>query len=227
MVIGMEKPTLYSAINLLPELNVDSVRWSRIPAGQVIASSAAAIRARGIKVLQALDGPEALFRIKELIPPGSEVMNGSSATLIEIGYSDLLKSGQHSWVDLYKKVISENDPDKRAEIRRKSVTSEYFLSGVNAIAMTGELVSCDASGSRVGAWPFAARHLLLVPGVNKIVPTLQDALQRIREYAYPLENARSKKVNGAASQIGKCVILSSERQQGRVTLILVNDVLGY
>jgi hypothetical protein len=66
-----------------------------------------------------------------------------------------------------------------------------------------------------------------VAGVNKIVPTLQDALQRIREYAYPLENARSKKVSGAASQIGKCVILSSEKQPGRVTLILVNDVLGY
>lgn len=227
MVIGTEKPTLYSAANLLPELEIDTARWSRIPAEQVIASSAAAIGARGIKVLLALDGLEALARIKELIPAGSEVMNGSSTTLIEIGYSDLLKSEQHNWINLYKKVTSENDPVKRAEIRRKSVTSEYFISGVNAIAMTGELVSCDASGSRVGAWPFAARHLVLVAGVNKIVPTLQDALQRVQEYAYPLENARSKKVNGVASQIGKCVILSNERQPGRVTLILVNDVLGY
>ena len=218
---------MYSAANLLPELEIDTARWSRIPAEQVIASSVTAIRARGIKVLQALDGPEALVRIKELIPAGSEVMNGSSTTLIEIGYSDLLKSKQHNWIDHYEMVTSENDPDKRAEIRRKSVTSEYFLSGVNAIAATGELVSCDASGSRVGAWPFAAKHLVLVAGVNKIVPTLQDALQRVREYAYPLENARSKKVNGAASEIGKCVILSSERRPGRVTLILVNDVLGY
>ena len=226
-VIRTEKPTLYSAVNLLPELKVDAVRWSRIPSEQVIASAAAAIDARGIRVLRAKDGPEALSRIKELIPAGSEVMNGSSTTLIEIGYSDLLKSEKHNWIDLYKKVISENDPEKRAEIRRRSVTSDYFLSGVNAIAMTGELVSCDASGSRVGAWPFAARHLILVAGVNKIVPTLQDALQRIREYAYPLEDARSKKVNGVASQIGKCVILSNEKQPGRVTLILVNDVLGY
>lgn len=226
-MIRTEKPTLYSAINLLPELKIDTARWSRIPSEQVIASSVAAIGARGIKVLRVLDGPEGLARIKELIPAGSEVMNGSSTTLIEIGYSDLLKSEQHNWIDLYKMIISENDPDKRVEIRRKSVTSEYFLSGVNAIAMTGELVSCDASGSRVGAWPFAARHLILVAGVNKIVPTLQDALQRIREYAYPLEDARSKKVNGVASQIGKCVILANERQQGRVTLILVNDILGY
>jgi hypothetical protein len=98
---------------------------------------------------------------------------------------------------------------------------------VNAIAATGELVSCDATGSRVGAWPFAAKHLVLVARVNKIVPSLADALQRIRDYAYPLEDARSKKVYGAPSQIGKCVILSNERQQGRITLILVNDMLGY
>ena len=95
------------------------------------------IEARGIKVLRVQDGSEALARIEELIPPGAEVMNGSSTTLIEIGYLDLLKSEQ-----------------------------------------------------------------------------------RIREYAYPLEDARSKKVYGAASQIGKCVILSNERQQGLVTLIL-------
>ncbi len=124
-------------------------------------------------------------------------------------------------------MISENDDVLRNEMRRKSVTAEYFLSGVNAIAATGELVSCDASGSRVGAWPFAAKHLILVAGVNKIVPSLADALQRIREYAYPLEDVRSKRVYGAPSRIGKCVILSNERQQGRATLILVNDMLGY
>jgi L-lactate utilization protein LutB len=226
-VIGTEKPTLYSAANLLPELQVDAARWSRIPAEDDIASSVKAIESRGIKVLRARDGRLALARIEELIPPGAEVMNGSSTTLIEIGYLDLLKSNQHNWVDLSRRLISENDDVLRNEMRRKSVTAEYFLSGVNAIAMTGELVSCDASGSRVGAWPFAAEHLVLVAGVNKIVPSLADALQRIREYAYPLEDARYQKVYGTASQIGKCVILSNEMQQGRVTLILVNDILGY
>ncbi len=218
---------MYSAANLLPELQVDTARWSRIPAEKEIASSVKEIEARGIKVLRVQDGRLALARIEELIPPGAEIMNGSSTTLIEIGYLDLLKSEQHNWIDLARKLISENDDATRNEMRRKSVAAEYFLSGVNAIAATGELVSCDASGSRVGAWPFAAKHLVLVAGVNKIVPSLADALQRIREYAYPLEDARSKKVYGAPSQIGKCVILSNERQQGRVTLILVNDQLGY
>jgi L-lactate utilization protein LutB len=223
----METLTKYSAANLLPELDVDAARWSRLPLEQDIVSSMKAIEARGTKVFRVRDGSEALAKIKELIPNGAKVMNGSSTTLIEIGYQDLLNSNRHDWTDLYKEVTSENDANKRNEIRRKSVTAEYFLSGVNAIAMTGELVSCDASGSRVGAWPFAAKHLVLVTGANKIVPTLQDALQRIKDYAYPLEDARSKKVNGIPSQFGKCVILANERQPGRIILILVDGILGY
>ena len=153
-------------------------------------------------------------------------MNGSSTTLIEIGYEDLM-NGQHNWRDLHKAVISENDERTRNELRRRSVTSEYFLSGVNAIAQTGQILACDASGSRVGAWPFGAQNLILVSGVNKIVPTLQDALKRIWDYAYPLEDARARRVYGTPSQIGKCVILAKEGRPGRTTLILIDEVLGY
>lgn len=223
----MSKTTKYSSVNLLPELNVDVERWSRMPSEEKIASTVSAIEGRGINVSRVESGEAALNKIKEIIPSGAEVMNGSSTTLIEIGFVEFLSSGQHSWRDYHRVVTSENDADKRNDLRRKAVLSEYFLSGVNAIAMTGELVSCDATGSRVGAWPFAAKYLILVAGVNKIVPTLQDALQRIREYAYPLEDARSKKVYGTPSRIGKCIILASEPQGGRITLILVDDRLGY
>ena len=223
----MAKATPYSAVNLPPELKVDGAKWNRKPAEQDIASTIKAVEDRGINVSRVRDGLQALEKIKEIIPPGAEVMNGSSTTLIEIGYLELMDSGRHRWSDLHKAVFSEEDTKKRNEIRRKSVTAEYFLSGVNAIAMTGELVGCDATGSRVGAWPFAAKNLLLISGVNKIVPTLQDAMRRIFEYVYPLEDARSKKVNGMPSQIGKCVIIANERQIGRINLILVDETLGY
>jgi L-lactate utilization protein LutB len=226
-VVGTGTITKYSAPNLLPELKLDEKRWNAIPKEEDIISTVRSIEARGIRVLRVQDGFQALAKIKEIIPSGAEVMNGSSTTLIEIGYQELLDSGRHDWKDLHRIIISENDAKKRNEIRRKSVTADYFLSGVNAVALTGELVSCDASGSRVGAWPFAARNLVLVTGVNKIVPTVQEALQRVKEYVYPLEDARSRRVNGTPSQIGKCVILAYERQSGRITLILVNDCLGY
>lgn len=220
--------TKYSAVNLLPELKIDSKRWMRIPSESEINTTAKAIEEKGnIKVICVPDGSAALAKIRDIIPRGAEVMNGSSTTLIEIGYIDLLNSGVPGWRNLRDIVTSENDAEKRNELRRRSVSAEYFLSGVNAIAMTGEIVSCDGTGSRVGAWPFAAKHLVLVSGVNKIVPTLSVALQRVMEYAYPLEDARAKKAQGTPSWIGKCVILANEKQTGRVTLVLINESLGY
>lgn len=116
---------------------------------------------------------------------------------------------------------------RKGRTEKKICDSEFFISSVTAISETGEIVGCDASGSRVGAWPFAAGHLILVSGVNKIVPTLEDALNRVRNYAYPLENVRAQKVYGTPSVIGKCVIFSHERNPGRTTIILVKEALGY
>ena len=219
--------TQYSAANLLPEVRVDAERWNRIPADEEVAETAAAIGKRGSGYIRATDSREALETLTRIVPPGAEVMNGSSTTLIEIGYEALLSSGKTGWTDLHNGITAENDDRKRAELRRKSVAADYFISGANAISRTGEIVACDMSGSRVGAWPFAAGHLILVCGINKIVPTLEDALHRVREYAYPLEDARAKKAYGIPSQIGKCVILANEKMEGRVTLILVSESLGY
>jgi len=223
----MANDTQYSAVHLMAEAKVDAARWNRIPFAGDVEETVRAVQNRGIQVMLAENGARALLILTSLIPPGSEVMNGSSTTLIEIGYEDLLKSGRAGWKDLHAVITAENDEKKRAELRRKSVAADYFVSGANAIARTGEIVACDASGSRVGAWPFAAGHLVIVCGVNKIVPTLDDALRRVREYAYPLENARAMKAYGTPSQIGKCVILASEKTPGRTTLILVKETLGY
>jgi L-lactate utilization protein LutB len=223
----MTKITQYSAINLIAEAGVDPEKWNTLPAKEVVEKTVQEIGKRGIKVIVAGDGTEALSLLKKLIPPGSEVMNGSSTTLIEIGYEEFIATNQSGWNLVHTSITAENDAKLRAELRRKSVAADYFISGANAIAGTGEILGCDASGSRVGAWPFAAGHLILVVGINKIVPTLEDALDRIRTCAFPLENARAKKAYGTPSVIGKCVILAHEKNEGRITLVLVKEALGY
>jgi L-lactate utilization protein LutB len=220
-------PGQYSAESLAGEARADGARWNRIPPENEVAETAAAVGKRGIRVTRVPDRHGAREALRNIIPRGAEVMNGSSTTLLEIGYPDLLASGQAGWTDLHDRITAENDDRKRAVLRRRSVTAEYFVSGANAIARTGEIVACDRSGSRVGAWPFAAEHLVIVSGVNKIVPSLDDALRRVREYAFPLENARALKAYGTPSLIGKCVILAREEVEGRAMLVLVNEALGY
>jgi L-lactate utilization protein LutB len=223
----MAKITQYSALNLMADAGVDPKKWNLLPAPEVVEKTVQEIKKRGINVIVARDGAEALSVLKKIIPVGAEVMNGSSTTLIEIGYEDYIAGGQSGWNLVHKSITAENDAGKRAELRRKSVAADYFLSSANAIAGTGEILACDASGSRVGAWPFATGHLILVVGINKIVPTLEDGLDRIRNYAFRLENARARRAYGTPSVIGKCVILAHERNEGRITLVLVKEALGY
>ena len=223
----MTRSTPFSAANLIREADADARTWNTLPSADTVHRTARAIGDRGIAVVMATDGDDALARVKNLIPLGAEVMTGSSTTLIEIGFDEYIAGGRSGWKDLHSVITLENDEKTRAELRRKSVTADWFVSGANAIAETGEIVACDASGSRVGAWPFAAGHLILVVGINKIVPSLEMAMQRVYDYAFRLENARAQRAYGTPSSIGKCVIISREKIPGRVTLVLVNEALGY
>jgi L-lactate utilization protein LutB len=223
----MTKSTPFSAVNLIQEAAADARTWNSLPSPEIIRQTIQAVEERGISVIPVTDGDAALAALMHIIPPGAEIMTGSSTTLIEIGFDEFVASGRSGWKSLHAVVTSENDEKKRAELRRKSVTAEYFVSGANAISRTGEIVACDASGSRVGAWPFAAGHLILVVGINKIAPSLELAMQRVFQYAFKLENARAQRAYGTPSSIGKCVILAREKIPGRVTLILVSETLGY
>ena len=219
--------TRHSAVNLMADAGVDARQWSRIPDDATIRKTVAAIEARNMRVILAETAGDALQAVMDLIPEGAEVMNGTSTTLVEIGFDRVLEENPKGWRDYHAIVTAENDEKKRHALRRKSVAADYFLSGVQAIAESGEVVGCDKTGSRMGAWPHAAAHLILVSGVNKIVPTLDDALRRCREYALPLEDQRARRVYGTPSAIGKYVILAEEVIEGRITLVLVREQLGY
>jgi hypothetical protein len=139
---NMGRITEYSAQNLLPELNLDPGRWSHKPTSDEVEIAAGAVQEKaGVRVVRAKDGEEALKHIMQIIPPGSEVMNGSSTTLNEIGFIAMLTGEKSPWRDLHSVVTSENDKEKRDELRRKAVTANYFISGVNAIALSGELIA--------------------------------------------------------------------------------------
>ena len=181
----------------------------------------------GINVIVVNNGEEAFNLLKEMIPSGSEVMTGSSTTLQQIGFMDYYISNQHPWINLGSPIFLEQDKKVQYEMRRKSVTAQYFLASVNAITENGELVAVDGSGSRVGAYPFGAEKVVLVSGVNKIVPTLNDAFERIKNVVLPLESERAMKRYGRPARFAKWVIIERENVKDRITLILVKDELGF
>lgn len=201
--------------------------YNTLPTQDKAAQVAQALRERGFRVEHVDSGKQALESLKSLLPEKAEVMVGSSTTLNQIGFSDYLQSGQHSWRNLNAEIWAENDDQKRAELRRYATTAEYVVASVNAITEEGQLIAVDATGSRVGTYPFGAQHLILVVGTQKITKDLQDGMQRVREYVFPKEDVRAQAAYGVGSTMAKWVILERETTPDRTTVILVDEKLGY
>lgn len=200
--------------------------WNRIPSMQEIEAAMQALRARNFNPAYVPDREKALATLLEWIPDGAEVMEGFSTTLIEIGFVDYLKNSDR-YQYWRKRFQEEPDEQKRRDLRRQATTAEYFVGSVQAVAMTGEVVSCDNSGSRQGAYVYGAKNVIWVAGVSKIVPDLEMALRRTRDYALPLEDARMKSVGAKGSRIGKLVIYEYEIIPQRIRTLLVGETLGF
>src|SRR5258708_7369235 len=138
-----------------------------------------ALTANGFLPETVATGVEAFARIKELIPKGVSVMNGSSRTLEQIGFIDYLANGGHGWNNLHDGILAEKDPAKQMELRKYSVVSDFYLGSVHAVSESGELVVASASGSQFPHLAFTSPNLVLVVGTQKIVPTLAHAHKRI------------------------------------------------
>lgn len=174
-------------------------------------------------------GADALARIKALVPAGASVMNGSSTTLSQIGFVDLLKKGGHGWNNLHDAIIAEKDPAKQAELRKHSVVSDVYLGSAHAVAKTGEIVIASASGSQLPHVVFTSPTVILVVSTQKITESLADAHARIESHVVPLEDARMKSVNMGGTVLAKEFVWKMEPAfMGRkIHVIFVEAKLGF
>jgi hypothetical protein len=201
--------------------------WNKMPDGLTIEKTIVGLRERNFNPTLVATRGEALEKLKLVIPAGAEVMTGSSTTLEEIGFIDFLINGKHPWRNWKDRILAEKDPEKQMDLRRASTTAEYFIGSVQAIAETGEVLGVDASGSRQGGYVFGAKNVIWVVGVNKIVPNLDMAFQRLREHVVPLEDARMKRTGAPGTFLGKMVVYEREGQPHRISTILVKEKLGF
>ena len=204
------------------------MRYNQLPVKEIIEKTAEAVKSRGINVELVETKEEALNRLIEIIPADAEVMTAGSTTLEEIGLTDLLKSGKHKWNNLKDRILGEKDEAKQSVLRKKSVTSDYFLGSVHAVVETGEILVASASGSQLPSYAFSSDNIIWVVGVQKIVPTVEEAFKRIQEYCFPLEDKRMKNIGYPGSTIGKILVFEREIMPNRrIRLIFVNEKLGF
>jgi len=191
-----------------------------------VGRTALALEANGMTVLRAADRAEAKRIVMGLIPDGSQVYHGASETLETIGITDEIeKSGRY---DAVRPQIWSMDRQTQAdEIRRLSAAPSVMLGSVHAVTESGALVTASNSGSQLGPYVSGAGRVILVVGTQKIVSDLDEALRRIDEYAFPLEDARAQAAYGIHSGVNKVLIINREIAPGRITVVFVNEVLGF
>jgi hypothetical protein len=113
------------------------------------------------------------------------------------------------------------------EIRRRTAAPDVMLGSVNAVTESGSLVAASAGGRQLASYAGGAGRVILVVGAQKIVSDLDAALKRIDEYVLPLEDARTQEAYGIRAGVNKLLIVNREVTPGRITVVLVDEGLGF
>jgi len=135
---------------------------------------------------------------------GRTVGFGDSETLNTLKLYELLSS--HNQVFDPQHCQEGSDFWKTA---RLCLGTDIFLTSVNAISETGEMVNIDGTGNRVAGSLFGHEKVYFVAGVNKISPTLEEARWRARNIAAPMNAARHGYKTPCAVKEDKCYDCSS------------------
>lgn len=205
------------------------MNYNTLATKEIIDKTIESLDSKNIRTFLVQDGIEALAEIKELIPQGMSVMNGSSKTLEQIGFIEYLKSREHGWNNLHEGILAEKDPVKQAILRKQSVLSDFYLGSVHALTENGEFIFGSNTGSQLPHIVFTSANLIFVVSTKKIVTDLAEAMKRLEEYVVPLEDENMKKKGASGTALNKILIFKNENPAlGRkINMILVEEDLGF
>lgn len=205
------------------------MQYNQLASANSIQTTLGNLKENNVEGIVVTTKEEALSKLKELIPAGASVMNGSSVTLETIGFIDYLKSGEHKWNNLHAGIVAEQDPTKQANLRQQAIHADYYLGSVHALSETGEFVIASNTGSQLPHIVFTSKNLIFVVGAQKIVPNLVEALKRLEEYVIPLEDKHMQEKYGVGTSPNKILIFKGEATviQRKVRIIVVNEALGF
>jgi hypothetical protein len=183
------------------------------------------LKGRNIEALVVEDGDEARTTVLARLPKGAELHSGKSKTLQDAGIFDAIHD-LTEYDALRPRMLKMDRQTQMREIRKLTAGPDFMLGSLQAVTEEGVLVAASATGSPLGAYANTAGKVILVVGSQKIVPDLETALRRVREYVLPWEDAQVRKVVSTGSFVGKILIVEREWVKDRMTVILVQKPIG-
>lgn len=194
---------------------------------------------------------EAAQAVLALIPPKARVGVGDSHTIYALELDDPLAAKGCQVIPGQAAMSGTSyDLDPPGHYRAPSrdlarailaayLTADVFLLGANAVTMTGELVNVDGVGSRVVGGIYGPDRIVVVAGMNKVVPDERAARERISFLAAPMNNLKYHR-ECACVKLGTCpscqapdricnvtTILHKRPMRSDYHVILVGESLGF
>ncbi len=198
-----------------------------------------ALEGNNFEVFIADNAVDAGHQVLEKILPrtGAKTVSwGGSMTFIATGLFDSIKDNPGLEVlNTFNKNLS---PEDALELRRQALLVDLFITGTNAVTETGELVNLDMFGNRVAGITFGPKNVVILVGRNKIVPDLEAAMVRIKDYVAPTNAMRLNKKTPCVktSCCEECkspdricnswTITQKSFPKGRIKVVLINEDLG-
>lgn len=158
-----------------------------------------------------------------------------SMTLEKMGLYELLMT--HNQVYWHHR-IPEGKTSK--DVRVEANAAAIYLTSVNGIAETGEIVNIDANCNRVASIFYGHEKVYFIIGENKIEKDYESALYRARNIAAPLNAKRLGVKTPCAVNADRCYdcnsqericrglsVLWSKPMTGEFEVILIHEDLGY
>ena len=134
---------------------------------------------------------------------------------------------------------------------REAYFADFYLTSANALTEHGEIYQVDGASNRVSALAYGPDKVIIVAGINKIVPNLRAAVERVKRHAAPA-NAIRLASGRFCENTGLCIspcfdendlmchadcgddticcntlIMKKQRIKDRITVIIVGEELGY
>ena len=151
---------------------------------------------------------------------GKSVGFGGSVTVERMGLYDKLA--------LHNKVIYHNrlpGGKTKRDVCHDAMNTDVYISSVNALAETGEIVNIDGNGNRLASILFGHDKVYLIVGENKIVPDYDAACQRARNVAAPKNAQRVKAKTPCAANPDRCYDCAGPTRICRAMLVLYGPPL--
>jgi hypothetical protein len=180
---------------------------------------------------------QACDEIVAMITPGKTVYRCGSMTTSNAGLWERIAG--ISGVNIIDPFRPELSHEESMELRRQGLLADFMIASSSAVTLDGKLVNLDGRGNRVAAMAFGPKKVILMVGMNKVVPDLDSAIARVKHYSAPANVIRMG-VKNPCAETGLCAdcnapdricnmwsIIEGHMVKDRIHVKLVGENLGY